>query len=175
MDAIIKYKKNVPLWKTILGVGALIIGALGLLSLILFAVVPIVLGLMLLKTEGSEINLESKTFRITNSILGITHGNWQVLQNPEYISVFNTTESITVRAVSAETTNSSAIILLNIFYNTNQKVTVYSTTDIKEAFDVASHFADALDINLLDATTKNDYKWVDKIVFRENGELIYID
>jgi hypothetical protein len=175
MNAFITYKRKVPTWKTILGFVALLIGLLGLISLIYLALVPLLFGFMMLKTDGSEIDLESKTYRKTNSLLGFTIGKWQTLQNPEYISVFNTTEDITVRAVTAETTNSFPIIALNIFYERNKKITIYKTEDIKDAYDVASHIADALAIDLLDATVKNDYKWVDKDRLREKGEIIYKD
>ena len=172
MDAIIKYTRKVPIWKTIIGFGAIAVGLLGLISLVYFALVPLLFGFMLLKTDGSEIDLESKTYRKTDSLLGFTIGKWQTLQNPEYISVFNTTEDITVRVLTAETTNSFPIIVLNIFYERNKKITIYKTENIKDAFDVASHIADALAIDLLDATVKNDYKWVDKDALREKGEII---
>nr|WP_321247555.1 hypothetical protein [uncultured Psychroserpens sp.] len=175
MDAIIKYTRKVPIWKTIIGFGAIAVGLLGLISLVYFALVPLLFGFMLLKTDGSEIDLESKTYRKTDSLLGFTIGKWQTLQNPEYISVFNTTEDITVRVLTAETTNSFPIIVLNIFYERNKKITIYKTENIKDAFDVASHIADALAIDLLDATVKNDYKWVDKDALREKGEIIYTD
>ncbi len=40
---------------------------------------------------------------------------------------------------------------------------------------MACHIADALSIDLLDATVKNDYKWVDKDVLREKDEIIYTE
>ncbi|WP_299337654.1 hypothetical protein [uncultured Psychroserpens sp.] len=175
MDATITYIRKVPFWKIIIGFAAILIGVLGLINFVYFALVPLLFGVMMLKTEGSEINLESKTYRKINSFLGVHFGKWQPLQNPEYISVFNTTEDITVRALSAETTNSFPIIVLNIFYERNKKITVYKTKHVKDAFEVASHIADALMIDLLDATEKGDYKWVDKNILREKGEICYID
>ncbi|MFT4781812.1 MAG: hypothetical protein ACJAUV_001921 [Flavobacteriales bacterium] len=175
MDAIIRYTRKVPVWKTIIGFAAILIGLLGLISLIYLALVPLLFGFMMLKTDGSEIDLESKTYRKTDSLLGFSIGKWQTLQNPEYISVFNTTENITVRVVTAETTNSFPVIVLNLFYERNKKITVYKTEKLKDAFDVASHIADALGIDLLDATVKNDYKWVDKDALREKGEIVYTD
>tara|TARA_R110000751_G_scaffold255462_6_gene354989 strand:- start:534 stop:1061 length:528 start_codon:yes stop_codon:yes gene_type:complete len=175
MDGIIRYSRKVPLWKIILGLAAIFVGLLGLASLVYFAVVPLVFGFMMLKTDGSEIDLESKTYRKTGSILGYSIGKWQSLENPEYVSVFNTTENITVRVITAETTNSFPIIVVNIFYDRNKKITVHKTEDIENAFNAASHIADALSIDLLDATVKNDYKWVDKIAFRETGNIIYTD
>jgi len=175
MDAIIRYKRKVPIWKTILGFAALGVGLLGVISLFYLALVPLLFGFMMLKTDGSEIDLESKTYRKTDSFLGFSIGKWQTLQNPEYISVFNTTEDITIRALTAETTNSFPILVLNIFFERNKKITIYKTEDIKDAYDVASHIADALAIDLLDATVKNNYKWVDKNILREKGEIVYTD
>jgi hypothetical protein len=176
MDAIMRYTRKLPKWRTIMGIilisaaiyGFIFVGiASGLISLI----VP----LLLLKTEGSEIDLQSKTYRKTYSILGFKIGKWQPLPKTEYISVFLTSEDVTIRVVTAETTNSRDVILLNIFHNRNQKFTAYSTTNLKDAFNVACHIADALSIDLLDATVKNDYKWVDKDALREKGEIIYTE
>ena len=176
MDTIISYTRKVPIWKLIAGIAAILVGLYGLVVNIDFLMlVPILFGLMLLKTDGSEIDLKSKTYRKTVSFLGIRFGSWQALKNLEYISVFNTTEDITLRALSAETTNSFPIIVLNLFYERNKKITVYKTEQITDAFKVASHIADALIIDLLDATEKGDYKWVDKDILREKGELVYID
>lgn len=176
MNAVITYTRKVPVWKKIAGITAVLIGLYGIIiQLDFILLVPLVLGLVLLKTDGSEINLESRTYRKTTSFLGVKFGAWKTLNNPEYISVFNTTEDVTIRALSAETTNTFPIIVLNIFYEKNKKITVYKTKNINDAFDVASHIADALLIDLLDATTKGDYKWVDKDVLRENGAIEYID
>lgn len=97
------------------------------------------------------------------------------MDNPAYISVFNTTENITVRVVTAETTNSRPIIKLNLFFDNNRQVTIYNTEDVRHAFDVASHIADALMIDLLDATEKGNFKWVDKVQYRTNGEILHVD
>ena len=174
MDATIVYVRKIPVWKIAIGFAAIAVGVLGLINLSPYGLVPLLFGVMMLKTEGSEINLESQTYRKINSVLGIKIGKWQKLKNPEYISVFNTTEDITWRVVTAETTNSFPIIDLNIFYEKNKKLTVYKTKNIKDAFDVASHIADALLIDLLDATEKGNFKWVDKDMYREKGDIVYI-
>ena len=175
MDATIRYTRKIPIWKMILGFAAIGVGLFGLILLEFYSLVPLLFGFIMLKTEGSEINLESKRYRTTTSVLGVKFGSWKTLNNPEYVSVFKTTEDITWRALSAETTNKFPIIDLNIFHETNRKITAYKTKDIKDAFDVASHIADALLIGLLDATEKGDYKWVDKDILRESGKIVYID
>ena len=176
MDAIIRYSRKIPVWRTILGIGLLLMSIYGFISVSIFnGIILLVMSFLLLRTEGSEIDLQSKTYRKTNSLLNFSIGKWKPLPNTEYVSVFATSEDITVRALSAETTNSRDVILLNIFHDRNQKFTAYSTTSLKDAFDVASHIADALAIDLLDATVKNDYKWVDKDTLREKGEISYTD
>lgn len=176
MDAVIKYTRQVPTYKIIIGIGLLVASIYGILFVsVLNGVILWIMSFLLLKTDGSEIDLESKKYRKTQSYLGLKVGSWKALPNLEYISVFPTTENITVRALSAETTNSKDIILLNIFYNQNEKFTAYATTNMIDAFDVASHIADALMIDLLDARIKGDYKWVDKDVFRDKGEIEFID
>jgi len=130
---------------------------------------------MVLKSEGAEINLESKTYRKIIAVLGLKFGKWQPLNNPKYISVFNTTENVTLRIVTAETTNSQPIIHLNLFLEHNSKITIYKTADAKEAFDIASHIADALNIDFLDATKKGNFRWVDKDNYRTHGQILHID
>ena len=172
MDTIISYSRKLALWKKAVGV---IILAFGIYSLMLspFAFVPILLAIMLLKVEGTEIDLSSKTYRKITSVLGIKFGKWKPLPELEYISVFSTKEVVTARALSAETSHSEDIIVLNLFYDRNKKLKVYQTQSISDAFDVASHISDALSIDLLDATRANDYRWVDREVYRTNKTLVY--
>jgi hypothetical protein len=133
------------------------------------------MAFVLLRAEGSQIDLESKTYRSTISFLGIKVGKWKPLPKVEYISVFATNENITVRALSAETTNTFPVIHLNLFYDNNKKINIYGTKNIKDAFNVASHIADALLIDLLDATEKGDFKWVDKDKLRDEGIIVHTD
>jgi len=145
MDAIITYTRKIPMWRTIAGILIILLAIYGLIfDSIIKALLTLIIPFLILRTEGSEINLESKIYRKTYSILGLSIGKWQPVPNTEYISIFSTSEDITIRDLSAETTYSQDIILLNIFYDRNQKFTVYSTTNFKDAFDVALHVADAL-------------------------------
>ncbi|GAB4154586.1 MAG: hypothetical protein Tsb0033_02760 [Winogradskyella sp.] len=176
MNTIISYIEKVPLYRIVLGVLLLFLSIYGLITIsILNSIVMFILAFILLRSEGSEIDLESKTYRNITTFLGIKVGKWNPLPKVEYISVFATNENITVRALSAETTNTFPVTHLNLFYDNNKKITVYGTKDQKEAFEVASHIADALVIDLLDATEKGDFKWVDKTKLREEGIIVYTD
>ena len=173
MNTIIRYTRKIPIWKYALGLAAIAVSILGIFSLNIYGLVPLVFGFMMLKTEGSEIDLTSKQYRMVTSIMGVTLGSWESLQKAEYISVFSTSETITWRYITAETTNAFPIIDLNIFFENNKKVTVYKTKTLKDAYDVALHIADTLDIDILDATEANNYKWVDKEILRKKGEIKY--
>ncbi|WP_130733301.1 hypothetical protein [Flavobacterium sp. J27] len=125
----------------------------------LMALIFVAIGLGLNVAEGLEINLPAKTFRTFNSLFGFKIGRWETIPNFEYVSVFKTKESQTVRVVTAETTQKYDIILINLFYNRNKHITFYKTDNIQKAFEVADHFKLALDVAILDATGK-EKKWL---------------
>ena len=172
MNTTISYTRKLALWKKIVGV---LIMAFGLYNFFFtaFSLVPILLGLLLLRTNGCEIDLSSRSYRSTHSVLGLKVGRWQPLPETEYISVFATKEKVTARALSAETTHSEDIIALNLFYDRNKKIKVYQTNSLEDAFEVAFHIADALMIDVLDATRKNDYRWVDTEAYRSDKQIVY--
>ena len=173
MDTIISYSRKLALWKKAVGITILIFGIYSLMSSP-FALVPILLGVMLLIVEGTEIDLASKTYRKINSVFGIKFGSWQPLPDIEYVSVFSTKERVTARALSAETTNSEDIIVLNLFYDRNKKISAYRTNNIKDAYEVAFHISDALMVDVLDATVKNDFRWLDKDLYKDKNEIAYV-
>lgn len=154
------YLKEVPFMKKFFGLILLLLGITMLISgLILFGLIFIVIGIGLMATEGSEINLRDKTYRELQSIFGIRFGKWKPCPDFEYVSVFKTTESQTVNVVSASTKLQSEVILLNLFYNRNKHLTFYKTDNKEDAFKAANHFKLALDIDILDAT-ENEKKWL---------------
>ena len=159
MNTII-YLKDVPLFKKILG---FVISVFGLyvfiFANIIFGAIFLVIGLNLLSTEGSEINLETNTFRNVKSIFGYNFGKWQQCPEFEYVSVFKTRESQTVRVVTAEATLQSDVILLNLFYKGNKHITFYKTQDKNDAFTVAEKFKSIFKIDILDATER-EKRWL---------------
>jgi hypothetical protein len=149
----ILYLKEVPLFKKVLGI---LISAVGIYSFlfsnIIFGAIFLVIGLNLLSTEGSEINLDDNTYRNIKSLFGYNFGKWQACPEFEYVSVFRTKENQTVRVVTAEATFQTSIILLNLFYNGNKHITVYKTLDKSDALTVAERFKSIFKIDILDAT-----------------------
>lgn len=154
------YLKEVPFFKKLFGIilGILAIGIF-ITSNMLFGLIFLAIGINLVLTEGSEIDLENKTYRTVKSIFGINFGKWNSCPKFEYVSVFRTKETQRVNVVTATTALTNEIILLNLFYNGNKKITFYKTDDKEEAFKVAEHFKLALNIDILDAT-ESEKKWL---------------
>ena len=65
--------------------------------------------------------------------------------------------------------------MINIFHNTNQKIEVFSAYSRKEAFDIGSHIAFSLNIDLLDATENKNFKWMDRDHYISTGKIVYVD
>lgn len=146
--------------KKILGI-VLIIAGFGffLTNSIFLGIIKICIGINLNFTEGSEINLESKTYRIVKSIFGINVGKWKPCPEFEYVSVFKTKEAVEINSRGATLgTFKNDIIFLNLFYG-NKHITFYKTDDKNDAFKVAEHFKLAFDVDILDATEKES-KWL---------------
>ncbi len=157
---IISYQKPISFVKRFFGFSFAFLGIVMLVltgSLMSLIFVFIWLGLNV--TEGSEIDLASKTYRTINSLFGIKIGKWNPIPDFEYVSVFKTKESQTIRVVTAETTQSYDIIHVNLFYNRNKHITFYKTDTKKDAFEVANHFKLALGVDILDATER-EKKWL---------------
>lgn len=156
----IVYLKEVPFLKLFFGI---ILGLFGLIGFadgnIIFGAIFLMIGINFILTEGVEIDLESKTFRTVKSIFGYNFGKWNPYPEFEYVSVFKTKESQRINVVTATTSITSEIILLNLFYKGNKHFTIYKTTDKKDAFKVAEQLKSALDIDILDAT-ESEKKWL---------------
>ncbi len=173
MNYTINYIRKVPIWRTILGLLTACIAIYILLNGVLFGFVAIALSVVVLQSEGCQIDLESKTYRKTYSILGLNFGKWKPLPEVEYVSVFATTQTTAVWVSSASTNVTESIYAINLFHNRNQKIEANVTFDKKDAFDVALHLADALETDMLDATVTGDFKWMDKNAYRDNGKIVY--
>lgn len=153
------YTRPLPWWELILGYVALALG-LYLLITSLSGFILIGTGIYFLLKEGSEIDFNTMKYRKIKSIFGLNFGKWKDLPNNiEYISVFKTTETTTLRARSAEANVTNDIIKLNLFYNTNQKIEAYVTYDKKDAFKKAHDLASLLNVDILDATERES-KWL---------------
>ncbi|WAC00857.1 hypothetical protein N7U66_11435 [Lacinutrix neustonica] len=153
----IVYKRKVPKMKMAFGIIFFIFG----FSLLFHFYGFLICGMstFFFYTDGSEIDLDSKTYRTFISLFGFRFGQWKALPDIEYISVFSTSEINTIRSLGAEANIKSDVIQLNLFHNRNQKITAYTTTDKKDAFKMADEIAQILNIDILDAT-EPESKWL---------------
>jgi len=152
------FKRKLPIWKLVLGVLALIVGAISIFSTFKGFVLT-GMGIFFLLVEGSEFDFKKQKYREIKSVLGISIGKWKPIPDIEYVSVFRTTETTTIRESSAEANVSNEIIKLNLFYNTNQKIEAYNTYNIDNAFKKAKEIASLLNVDILDATERES-KWL---------------
>jgi hypothetical protein len=155
------YLREVLLMKKILAI-VLIVTGIGIFftNNMLVGLMALIIGINLIATEGSEIDLENKTYRTLKSIFGINFGKWKPCPEFKYVSVFKTKEGTEINAYGATMgTFKNDVIMLNLFYNGNKHMTFYKTDDKIDAFKVAEHFKLALDIDILDAT-EEESKWL---------------
>ena len=123
------FKRKLPIWKIILGYLAIIVG-ISFVFINLKGFIIIGMGVFLLLVKGSEFDFENNSYRKIKSIFGINIGKWQPLPKIEYVSVFKTIETTTVRERSAEANVSNEVIKLNLFYQKNRKIEAYHTYDL---------------------------------------------
>lgn len=153
------YLKREPLIKLIFGFSIFTLGTLIALFYAINGLILSGIGLFLIKREGIEVNLDSKTYRSLISFLGIHFGKWKPVPNIEYVSIFKTTENVRIRAVTAEANLSNEIYKINLFYKRNKYITAYKTEDIDDAMNIGVDVGKVFQIDVLDATTPNQ-KWL---------------
>lgn len=159
MKTTIRNVKKVPVLKLIFGLVLICFGIHGAIFNNVFSLVLSGIGVFLVMSQGSEINLDTKKYREFYSVLGIDFGTWKDLPQLDYVSVFKTKENSRVQGMGASANFSNPIIKLNLFYNTNKKIEVYKTEDLQEAFELAKHLAETFQIDILDATER-ETKWL---------------
>ncbi len=152
------FKKKLPVWKTTLGIIAFIVGCISLFA-DFKGFLLIGMGVFLLLVEGSEFDFQNKLYRQTKSILNFSFGKWQDIPEIEYVSVFRTNETTTLRSRTAEANVNKEVIKLNLFYDTNKKIEAYHTYDLDDAFAKAKELASLLNVDILDATQRES-KWL---------------
>ena len=153
-----KFKRKNAAWQWVVGSFAIIVGIVSIIKDIK-GLVPLFIGFYLLIQDGIELDYKNKTYRRIKSLFGITIGKWQPLPEIEYISVFKTTETTTVWAASASANVSNAVVKVNLFYNTNQKIEIYNSKNEDDAFSKAKQLAAILHVDILDATS-GETKWL---------------
>lgn len=112
--------------------------------------------------QSVYIDLKKSKFRSTFEVGPIKLGQWKTITNYEYVSIFH-----------QPLADGEKIFEVNLWYDKNKHWELYEKHDFKEAFLIAFEIAELLNIDLLDATTPNNFKWIDKQQSKDKKEMIY--
>ena len=102
------------------------------------------------------IDLKQSRFRPTFEIGPIKLGQWKTITNYEYVSVFR-----------QPLVNGAVIFEVNLWYDKNKHWELYEKNNAREAFNIGYEISENLQIELLDATVPNEYKFIDKKLLRQ--------
>jgi len=98
-------------------------------------------------------DLESKKFKDQFSVGLFKIGKWQDLPSLKYISVFGV--------------DSKYYFQINLWYGRNQYINIFTANNKERAFETGFKIANQLNIKLLDATKRNNYKYLDMDKLKE--------
>lgn len=101
------------------------------------------------------IDLKQSRFRSTFEIGPIKLGQWKTINNYEYVSVFQ-----------QPLLNGAVVFEVNLWYDKNKHWELYEKNSAREAFAIGYEISEYLQIELLDATVPNAYKFMDKTLLR---------
>jgi hypothetical protein len=102
-----------------------------------------------------HIDIGNSKFKPTIGLGLIQFGKWQTIKNYQYVSVFH-----------QPTIGGTYIFEVNLWYDNNKHFELYEEDSYEDAFLIGFELSEELDIDLLDATIPNDFKWVDKAQWR---------
>ena len=110
------------------------------------------------------INLKELQFRSTFGIGPIKLGKWKTVPNPQYVSIFK-----------QPLVDGNHIFEVNLWYQKNKHWELYEKHDYVEAYKIGFELSEELNIDLLDSTEANNYRWVNKLATNQSGEMKYFD
>lgn len=115
------------------------------LDILQFATGLFLLGMRFSAVTNIKFDLANRRFKKELALWKIQIGKWEYLPNIEYLSVFKKEEDV---------------YDVNVWHGVNRHFTIYTSEDIKPAYDMAYRIALRLDIDMLDATVKNNSVWM---------------
>ncbi len=122
----------------------------------------IAIGVGLCYHKSVYIDTEKSKFRSTFEIGPIKLGQWKTISNYEYVSLFH-----------QPLEDGNKIFEVNLWYDRNKHWELYEEFNYKDAFKIAFELSELLNIDLLDATVKNNFKWIDKKASKETSKIVY--
>ncbi|PHR70730.1 MAG: hypothetical protein COA67_07960 [Lutibacter sp.] len=110
--------------------------------------------------KNYHFDFDAKKFKVEYVIGYLKYGVWEDLPKFEYVSVFMKGEEV---------------YELNLWFYKNEHYKVFHYFDFDDAILDAFQISEKLQIDLLDASVKNNHRWIDKDTYRETKEIKYID
>jgi len=111
--------------------------------------------------DGIELDFENHKYRNVKIIGNQSFGIWKDFPQIKYISVFKTILKSSVKGLSGATvSNREKVILISFIYGKNQRLKVYKTENVEDAFFKAKYFSEKLNLRIYDATSKKGV-WLD--------------
>lgn len=98
-----------------------------------------------------QIDVKNSRFKPTMVIGPFKLGQWHTINNYKYVSVF-----------LQPLVDGSTTFQVNLWYDQNKHFELYYIDDYTEAFLMGYDLSEQLNIDLLDATVPNNFKWVNK-------------
>lgn len=105
-------------------------------------------------------DFEKKLFKREFTVGIFRYGKWRPMPKFDYISLFAINEGT---------------FQVNLWSNKNKHWDLYEEFNFKDAFLIAFELSELLKIDLLDATVRNNFRWVDKKATIESGEMKYLN
>lgn len=117
----------------------------------------ILMGMRFSAKNTMFFDLENNKFKDQYTVGPFIKGKWKLLPKLEYVSVFK---------------NSKGFFEINIWHRKNKKYTdkhfnIYNYHDEEEALETGYYIAKQLNIKLLDATEKGNFKYLDMVKLKE--------
>ena len=126
------------------------------ISALKVAVLCFLLGVRFSLIQNIHFDLKDKRYKKEYSVGIIGVGVWKQLPEIEYVSVFK-------QSLKSDESGEHCGFKfnLNMWYPVNKHFTIYSCDEPEPVFVVAKFIAKKLQVDLLDATVPNDFKWLE--------------
>jgi len=92
----------------------------------------------------------------TDEIWFFRIGRWKRIKDIEYVSVFRQLYS-----AGEDKEETFHLYDVNLWYTNNKHTIITQYNEREAAYEVALRIATGLDVDMLDATVPNDFKWVE--------------
>jgi hypothetical protein len=109
-------------------------------------------GILFSSVKSVLFDLGKNKFKEEYGVGPLRLGRWKKLPKIEYVSVFRQLKG-----------NGSYTYEVNLWFKKNRSLTIYENGDLKTTFAMGESTAKALNVDLLNATEPNAFKWVNRL------------